>query len=288
MSNMEEQFYQLIGKTFRITGPKGQMYCDDRALSAFRTDSSCADHDIEIKIVDELSQPEGELIFTEPARRIYRNGETQIRYEGSVETSLDGAYLRIARQGDHSAVQVERKSILEGITTKIVLNSLEAEHHIAQNNGFLLHASYIRVKDQAILFTAPSGTGKSTQADLWCSLRDAELLNGDRAAVMAEPGGVVVRGVPFAGSSNVCKNVVLPLSGIVYLSQAPQTSIERLTGLRAFWYVWEGCSVNVWNRQDVDQCTQTVMDVVQRVPVFHLACTPDESAVIALERALNL
>jgi hypothetical protein len=104
---------------------------------------------------------------------------------------------------------------------------------------------------------------------------------------MREPTGVVVRGIPFCGSSGVCENESFPLEAIVYLSQAPKTEILPLRGVQAFRRVWEGCSVNVWNVEDVSTCTDAVLDVVQRVPVFHLACTPDETAVEALERELK-
>jgi hypothetical protein len=39
--------------------------------------------------------------------------------------------------------------------------------------------------------------------------------------------------------------------------------------------------------EDVNTCTQNVMDAIGAVPVFYLACTPDESAVTALENALT-
>ena len=110
---------------------------------------------------------------------------------------------------------------------------------------------------------------------------------GNRGAVMVENGQVLVGGIPFSGSSGISENVSLPLAAIVYLSQAPQTRITRLSGVRAFRSIWEGCSISVWDRQDVDLCTHSVSAAVCAVPVFHLACTPDESAVIALESALE-
>jgi hypothetical protein len=117
-------------------------------------------------------------------------------------------------------------------------------------------------------------------------MKGARLLNGDRAAVMREDTGVVVRGIPFAGSSGVFENESYPLAAIVYLSQAPETQIVRLSGVQAFRRVWEGCSVNTWNSKDVTACSETVLNVVQEIPVFHLACTPDETAVEALNKEL--
>mgnify|MGYP002512484484 CR=1 FL=1 len=154
-------------------------------------------------------------------------------------------------------------------------------------SGIQLHASAIAVDGKAYLFSAASGTGKSTQAALWEQFRGAQLINGDRAGVFVEPDGVFARGIPYCGSSGVNRNVCLRVKCIVSLSQAPVTSIAPLTGLRAFRQIWEGCTVNLWDRQAVMACSELVSQVVQRVPVFHLACTPDCSAVEALEQAIN-
>lgn len=275
---MTEFFYTIAGVTVRVTGLEDQMYREDGLLAPYKAPGTSWDHTIHMELTEQLDSPRGELVFTAAGRQVYRIEDGQIRYEGP--------HMRICRKGNSSLVQVEKSAVRNGFTPKMVLNAMEAEHFIVQNRGFLLHTSYIRWQDKGILFTAPSGTGKSTQADLWCRFRGAELLNGDRAAVMIRRDTVKVCGIPFSGSSGVYKNVELPLAAIVCLSQAPITTIMHLKGLTAFRRIWEGCSVNVWNREDMDLCTGAVMTAAERVPVFHLACTPDESAVIALEQEL--
>lgn len=283
-----ERFYNIAGIIYRITGADEEMDGQDGALAAYRTEYQPAwDHWLEMEIVDALPEPVGELVFSDPGMRVYLDGDTQLRYEGAVSESWQEAYMCILRRGNHSRGLFKRQSVWNRISSKMVLNSMEAEYQIVKKGSFLLHASYIRCGSGAIVFTAPSGTGKSTQADLWCKLRGAELINGDRAAVQPRKDGVWACGIPFAGSSGVSKNVALPLKAMVYLSQAPATNITKLSGFRAFRHIWEGCSVNVWNRDVVSACTQNVLNAVAAVPVFHLACTPDESAVIALENALN-
>lgn len=284
---MMERFYRFAGLTFRVVGPAQDMYDRDGVLAPFRTEAGEWDHSLELAIVASLLEPEGEEVFTQGNLRVFRGGDEQLSYVGSVSRSFRDAYMRIRRQGNGSFVQVIRSEVPVGITPRLVLNALQMEHHVVQRGGFLLHASFIRWKDRAILFTAPSGTGKSTQAELWRTLRGAEVINGDRVAVTLESGGVTAWGIPYCGTSGICKNTRLPVAAIVYLSQAPETVIRRLDGFQAFRYIWEGCSVNVWDEEDVDRCVQTVMDVAEQVPAFHLACTPDVSAVEALENMLE-
>ncbi len=263
------------------------MYRAENALAPFSSAEKEADCTYEFQIVDKLPSPEGNCIFRDSTLLVYESGGAQIRYQGPLKQGPSGASLRIQRRGKHSLVQILRQGIPGYISAKLVLNSLEAEHWIVHNRGFLLHASFICHEGHAILFTASSGTGKSTQAELWHRLRGAEQINGDRAAVTVSASGIHAWGIPFSGSSGICKNACAPLKAIVFLSQAPQTEISRLSGFKAFRSVWEGCSINIWDRRDMDLCSRTVMDVLSQIPVFHLACTPDESAVIALEQALD-
>jgi hypothetical protein len=199
----------------------------------------------------------------------------------------EGAHTQIRREGSQTIVQVLREKVPKRITTRFVLNTLEAEHHVARHRGFLLHSAFIRHKDRAILFTAPSGTGKSTQASLWKQYRGAEVINGDRTAVTVGEQGVIAHGIPYCGTSGIYGNTQLPLAAIVYLSQGSESVAQPLTGLRAFRRVWEGCSVHTWDRKDVELTTNTVLEALRQVPVVHLRCTPDESAVAALEAYLR-
>ena len=173
------------------------------------------------------------------------------------------------------------------IGTKTVLNAIDVQHLLAQVQGVILHCSYIEYEGKAILFTAPSGTGKSTQAELWKNLRGAEIVNGDRAALRLVEGKILAEGIPFAGSSNYCKNCSLEVEAIIYLGQATETSIERLKGYQAFSKIWEGVSVDTKDRSDVEKVSELISKVVGDIPVFYLRCTPDETAVNTLENALK-
>ena len=58
--------------------------------------------------------------------------------------------------------------------------------------------------------------------------------------------------------------------------------------MRAFRRVWEGCTVNTWEREDVEKATRTVSEVVSRVPVYHLLCTPDVRAAEVLKNIMEV
>lgn len=281
-----ERFYRFAGVELAICLPETLPYRDDRTLAPFRVDSVAAPHRFTFKSVSALTPPEGTCVANLPAYLVYEAQGTQVRYINP-QADWSSASMRVTHRGKDHSVQLRQESFPDGMSGKTVLNAMATEHLLARAGGFVFHSAYIRWGGRAILFTAPSGTGKSTQAELWRSLRGAEIVNGDRSAVRISGTDVLAEGIPFAGSSRICQNCSAPLAAIVYLSQAPVTTIRRLRGAQAFARVWEGISVNVWDRQDMAAVSDTVQQLVQRVPVYHLACTPDETAVAALEQLLG-
>lgn len=282
-----ERYYHFAGVDVKLVMPGEYGYEDKRFLAAFRVETAFNPDVFEFHFVEKLNSPEGMYVSTEPGFCVFSDGESSVRYIGSVQKSWKNAYMRVKHNGKRHDVQLLRSSIPNRVTTNMVLNALALEHLVARENGFVFHSSYIESEGRAILFTAPSGTGKSTQADLWNQYRGAEIVNGDRSVIRVIGNDVCACGIPFAGSSTYCLNRTLPIAAIVYLEQAARTAIRQVRGYEAFRRVWEGISVNIWDKQDMERITAAVTNVLEQVPVFHLACTPDESAVTALENALK-
>lgn len=281
-----ERYYQIADIGICIKSSDELMYADERMLEPF----ACAPCDgaevYTFEIVDAMPEAEGECVFSSPAMAEYCIGTERIRYIGPVERDVGQAHMRVCFTERGNLVSLASSSYT-AVTPKSVLNALGMEHLAVIHDSVILHASYIVADGHGILFTAPSGTGKSTQAQIWHDARGARIINGDRAIMQVKDGGVFACPLPFSGSSQICENVTSPLSAIVYLSQAPKTTISDLTGIRAFSRIWEGCCVNAWDRADTDLAMRTVSEIVARVPVYSLACTPDISAVEALERAMQ-
>ena len=153
-------------------------------------------------------------------------------------------------------------------------------------SAFFMHASFISTGGTAILFSAPSGTGKSTQADLWQRYRSAEIVNGDKAGILAE-NGIYACGVPFCGTSGICKNKDFPLGAIVLLSQAEVNSVRRLKGVEALQKLLQNVYLDLIAPDEHKMIINLLIKVLETVPVYSLSCTADENAVIALEKALR-
>ena len=263
------------------------MYENEYHLEKFSVHNVKEPYEYFFELRESLEEPIGECIVMNQGYRVYQDGHARIRYVGTVGDSLDGAYIRTYSIGKRNEVQLLESKFPNRIGIKTVLKSMDVQHLLTQIQGLILHCSYVAYNDKAILFTAPSETGKSTQAELWKNLRNAQIINGDRAAVRLVNGEIYAEGIPFAGSSIYCNNKSIPISAIVYLGQAHETSICRLNGYQAFSKIWEGVSVNSWDKTDVELVSEVVSQIVKQVPIYYLKCTPDESAVIAVENVLK-
>ena len=279
-----EKYYRFAGIELAISIPEKWMYPEDLQLTAFRTDSVTHPHRYRLEVAGEFPEQLGEPLAYQPGSVIYAAGEGYIRYQG---ISLENANIRAEHRGLDHRVTIKNELVASYISARLVLNSLDVEHLVSAAGGVILHSSYIARERKAIVFTAPSGTGKSTQAELWKKHRGSEIINGDRAVLIREAGCICAAGLPFSGSSSYCGNRTLPLAAVVCLKQAPETTIRRIRGLEAFRKIWEGCCVNTWNREDMAAASALVEALLEQVPVFELACTPDESAVNALEAQLR-
>ena len=288
-----EKCYEFAGVEVVIHCPDSLIYTDERRLAPFAVPAcSPQAYHFAFELADELPLPTGALLYADPALRVYAADapDAADRYVGSVQQGPEHGYLLVQRRGRQFRVLLRRSSFPGRIGTNTVLTALQAEHLVLPAGGVVLHASYIEWQGRAVLFTAPSGTGTSTQAELWERYRGAKLVNGDRAVLRrsaASPTGFVACGLPFSGSSRTCLDRELPLAAVVYLGQAPQTTIQRLQGAQAFRRIWEGCSVNVWDSHDLAAAAQIVTEAARAVPVWRLDCTPDETAVAALQNALE-
>lgn len=150
-----------------------------------------------------------------------------------------------------------------------------------------LHASQVETAGKGILFSAPSGTGKTTQAHLWQKFRGAELICNDRTLVRRTEDGWRTYGFPVDGSAPVRSGRVLPLGAVVLLEQAPVNEVVHLSGAKAVAHLMEQMVIDVWSPEARTRGATLAMALLGDVPVCLLRCTPDEGAVECLERWLR-
>lgn len=158
---------------------------------------------------------------------------------------------------------------------------------LLRQGAVILHASFIDTVYGGILFSAPSGTGKSTQAELWERFRGAKTINGDRTILKKDENHWKAYGSPYAGSSEYYVNESRKVAAIIILSQSKENKIVRMGQIQAFHKLYSEMVVNAWDSKCVEAIASYVEQLVKEVPVYMFSCTPDESAVEFLDKAIK-
>lgn len=235
---------------------------------------------------DFLSEPSASwpCVFDRRETRVYRTERGWNRRFSAVYDGVRREYAALDYT-DHAA-ELTISPICQNPARCI--ESCTAFEHLALCAGALpLHAAQLHRRDGGIVFAGASGVGKSTQAALWERYRGAEIVNGDKALLMRENGMVWLAGIPYAGTSGICKNASAPLRAIVILEQGTENSATRLYGAQAVLRLM-GCVIrNPWHGEDAGRAMRLAEAAAEAAPVFLLRCLPDESAVTCLERALE-
>ncbi len=109
-------------------------------------------------------------------------------------------------------------------------------HLVLDRDMFLLHGSALSLDGVGYLFTAPSGTGKSTHTALW---REAfgervVMVNDDKPLVCVREDGVFAAGTPWDGKHHLSSPVTVPLAAVCFLVRGEENHIRALTRREAY------------------------------------------------------
>lgn len=219
--------------------------------------------------------------------RYYRQGETWF----CVSKGRTGVPMACAtyEEGGHEVRCVVHEAAFDRTLGELgnYLRMVPMRHLLLNRHVLMFHASQVAVHGRSILFAAPSGTGKTTQARLWHRFRDGEILSNDRSLVRRVQGRWQAFGYPLDGSEPIKRNEMEPLGAVVLLRQGPVNEVCRLTPRQCLPDLMGQMVLDAWNKEDVAKALGLLTDLVAEVPVFRLTCTPDEGAVTALEAVLR-
>lgn len=105
-------------------------------------------------------------------------------------------------------------------------------NYILENaNGMLFHCSAIAVDGEAYLFSAPSGTGKSTHTALWRELlgEKAIMINDDKPIIRLIDGAFYVYGTPWDGKHRLSTNTRAKIKAVCLLKRGTENKIEKIS-----------------------------------------------------------
>ncbi len=154
----------------------------------------------------------------------------------------------------------------------------------APNYGrIVMHGASIMMDDKGFLFSAPSGTGKSTHIRLWGKRygKNVTVIDGDKPFLSFTNGIAKVWGSPRSGKEGWNNPISAPLKGIAFLEQSDSNKITRVSSFdiidKAFmqFYIPK-------NKETAEKTIRIINQILENVPLYILECNMDiEAAEIA-------
>ena len=165
--------------------------------------------------------------------------------------------------------------------TDSYLETLAVYRKIAEKlpyyGAFLMHGSCIAADGRGYIFTAKSGTGKSTHAALWRALLGdrAVMVNDDKPLVRCVDGCTMAYGSPWDGKHHLSSDVSVPLKAVCFLERAETNRIERLSRAEAL-----PLMVRHVYRPSDPEALQKTMELLGSLDIcfYHLQCNMEISA----------
>ena len=180
-----------------------------------------------------------------------------------------------------------REDAIEGISPRhfsdAYLETLAVYRQISEqmlDYGILLfHGSVVAVDGRAYVFTAKSGTGKSTHTRLWRTLLGSRaiMVNDDKPLLRVAEDGVTAFGTPWDGKHHLSSNIAVPVQAICILERGEQNRIWEMDARDA----WPMLMQQSYRSGDPGKLAKT-MDLLDQLAakarLYRMACNMELSA----------
>ena len=136
----------------------------------------------------------------------------------------------------------------------------------------LMHGAVIAENNDAYMFSAPSGTGKTTHIKLWLENNDkAFVVNGDKPLIRIIDNKAYACGTPWSGSEGMNTNIMVELKSIVIMRRGDDNHIEKMNFLKAYPYLLQQTHMS----KDADKAKRTIeilSSLCGKVSVWYFEC----------------
>ncbi len=146
-------------------------------------------------------------------------------------------------------------------------------------NAIMLHSSAVVVDDKAYLFSAKSGTGKSTHTSLWLSLlgERAYIINDDKPIIRCFDEGIYVYGSPFSGKNFINANKRARVGAICFIERSKENWIKQIKTAEILPLFLEQTPLKL-DAETTKNMLSVIDNVLREVKVYKMGCNMDVSA----------
>ncbi len=207
----------------------------------------------------------------------YRYGNME-----AADISIDLPYEVLRRMHDAHPYLTEEECAY-------IVTGDEFSYNLIKHEGFRLHASAVVLDGQAYLFSAPSGTGKSTHTALWCDYFGPDrtyVLNDDAPIIKWSGNGFLAWGSPWCGTAPINKNAGVPLKAIAFLERSQSNWVRPMEYGESIVCLMEQTR-STRNPKRMEQLMSLLERLMKTVPIYRLGCNMSRGAVETAYSAMN-
>ena len=155
-------------------------------------------------------------------------------------------------------------------------------------DGFFFHSSCLELDGEGYVFSAVSGTGKSTHTALWRRHfgNRVTMINDDKPVIRKCDGKFYVYGTPWMGKANIGTNAKAPVKAVYILQRAEENTAVRVLPSQVMKQLLEATVIDV-ERSRMEKLLELLDEFFKETPLFLLGCNMDESAVMTAYNAAN-
>ncbi len=148
-------------------------------------------------------------------------------------------------------------------------------------HGCMLHASAVMVDGYVYLFSADSGTGKSTHTALWKQYfgDKAVIVNDDKPTLRCIDGCWYVFGTPWSGKTNLNTNTRGKLGAIVFLERSKENWIREISVADAIPKYMKQTVRTAKNEERMELILKHMEEILVDTPLYQMGCNISEEAV---------
>jgi hypothetical protein len=190
------------------------------------------------------------------------------------------------RTGCETALYLKDIRTLADYPFSLLMAEAKAYDFLLERDAFVLHASMVAREGKALLFTAPSGTGKSTQAHFWRDERGCAVINEDRVILFKKDNTFYATGCWAMGSAGYTHSEILPVDTVVLLSQGAENTLRPLTPSVFLGRTIPQCAFTASDTASRGRLIALLCDLISSTRAVSYACINHPSSVDDLEKAL--
>ncbi len=156
------------------------------------------------------------------------------------------------------------------------------------HNGFFLHCSCLMYENEAYIFTAKSGTGKSTHSRLWREVFSDKvtMINDDKPIIRLIDDTFYIYGTPWNGKHSISNNIKAPIKAIFYLHQANHNKATLCDPVSAISKLLSQ-TILPDDKEVMNHLLDMLEKLILKTPVFDLDCTISKEAVLTALNAVK-